>query len=550
MSQIVKKKIISTPKKFGFSTECFFLTLEHLHIGIQECFKRYKHIYMTIGRLRSQMESFGESHPLYAQSKKMMDRYFAEGLAKNVHVCNPSLIRQMLHLYNWTCHWLIHLTKENAYLHQVPEYIVGDITDFFSHLRIVKLVTKKNIIVNEMLQLDSVFGVLKFALTFMAGPFSLKNSHFRGQIANIIGIFLPEKNGASSFNVCGVDKNHIFNQSDILKEHLLPQLVNLYGSIEYGENQYYERHETRHTINEIIEFLWEYPAHQKAMIKMSQNPGSFDSFVNVICNDLSYLIDECLEHMRNIRETQEKMENTEEWRRVPIHEQKEMMANLSREEERAKSCMLHCNSTVHMLYYVTKVISKPFVAPDFVARTAEMLNYIIVTMVGHEVKIKNPKKYEFHPRTLLIEIIRIWMQLLKNKEFMIAVVKDERSYKPKAYNKAIKIISKRELLPSHEIESLVKKVDELAKVWEEMKSEEVDLSDAPDRFLDPLVMDIMLDPVILPSGNIVDRSTIKQHLMNDPRDPFNRSPLTIDDVKPATKLKLEIDEFIAAKKKK
>jgi len=343
---------------------------------------------------------------------------------------------------------------------------------------------------------------------------------------------------------------HIFCQSSILKENLLPQLINLYGSIEYGENQYYERHETRHTINEIIEFLWEYPAHREAIVKMSQTPGSFDSFVNVICNDLSYLIDECLEHMKNIRETQEKMENTEEWMRIPIHEQKEMMANLSRDEEKAKNCMLHCNSTVHMLYYLTKVIYKPFVAPDFVARTAEMLNYIIVTMVGHEVKIKNPRKYEFHPRTLLVEIIRIWMQLSNDEGFTIAVVKDERSYKPKSYNKAIKIISKRELLSSHEIELLRKNVDKLAKISEELKNEEVDLSDAPDRFLDPLVMDIMRDPVILPSGNIVDRPTIKQHLMNDPRDPFNRNPLTMDDVKPATKLKLEIDEFIAAKKNK
>lgn len=41
-------------------------------------------------------------------------------------------------------------------------------------------------------------------------------------------------------------------------------------------------------------------------------------------------------------------------------------------------------------------------------------------------------------------------------------------------------------------------------------------NDAPDEFLDPLMATIMRDPVFLPtSSNIVDRSTISQHLLND-----------------------------------
>lgn len=37
---------------------------------------------------------------------------------------------------------------------------------------------------------------------------------------------------------------------------------------------------------------------------------------------------------------------------------------------------------------------------------------------------------------------------------------------------------------------------------------------------------LMTDPVILPSGNIMDRSIILRHLLNSPTDPFNRQPLT------------------------
>ena len=50
---------------------------------------------------------------------------------------------------------------------------------------------------------------------------------------------------------------------------------------------------------------------------------------------------------------------------------------------------------------------------------------------------------------------------------------------------------------------------------------------------DPLIYTLMEDPVILPtSKTTIDRSTIRSHLLSDPNDPFNRSPLKIEDVIP------------------
>jgi U-box domain len=47
------------------------------------------------------------------------------------------------------------------------------------------------------------------------------------------------------------------------------------------------------------------------------------------------------------------------------------------------------------------------------------------------------------------------------------------------------------------------------------------------------------DPVLLPDSKItVDRATIERHLMSSKTDPFNRSPLTLDAVKPNTALKV------------
>lgn len=55
--------------------------------------------------------------------------------------------------------------------------------------------------------------------------------------------------------------------------------------------------------------------------------------------------------------------------------------------------------------------------------------------------------------------------------------------------------------------------------------------------LDPLMYTLMRDPVTLPSSRaIVDRSTIKSHLLSDAKDPFNRVPLTFEEVIPSRSL--------------
>jgi len=80
---------------------------------------------------------------------------------------------------------------------------------------------------------------------------------------------------------------------------------------------------------------------------------------------------------------------------------------------------------------------------------------------------------------------------------------------------------------------------------------EDDLGDIPDEFLDPLMYTLMRDPVKLPSSRAtIDRSTIKAHLLSDATDPFNRSPLSIDDVVPDLELKTKIETWIAEQRAK
>ena len=83
------------------------------------------------------------------------------------------------------------------------------------------------------------------------------------------------------------------------------------------------------------------------------------------------------------------------------------------------------------------------------------------------------------------------------------------------------------------------------KVAEEtVKQNAVNFDDAPEEFLDPLTYNIMENPVILPSSKInIDRRTIEDYLLANPSDPFNRNPLTKEELIPNNELKKRIDEY-------
>lgn len=51
-------------------------------------------------------------------------------------------------------------------------------------------------------------------------------------------------------------------------------------------------------------------------------------------------------------------------------------------------------------------------------------------------------------------------------------------------------------------------------------------------FADPLMDTVMEDPVILPSGKVMDRPVIIRHLLNSSTDPFSRQPLSEDMLTP------------------
>ena len=180
-------------------------------------------------------------------------------------------------------------------------------------------------------------------------------------------------------------------------------------------------------------------------------------------------------------------------------------------------------------------------------------------------QVENKEKYSFRPRELLRDIVDIFLHL-HQPAFVEALAREGRSYKPEFFYKAIDILQKFNVksevcvlwvrtaallicrrshrtphanvfffssCPQSELAGLRTLIAEVEAERARGTANDEELGEVPDEFLDPLTFTTMLDPVLLPTSNmIVDRTTITQHLLSSTIDPFNRQPLTMDMLKP------------------
>eukprot|EP00041_Stephanoeca_diplocostata_P033900 m.1132567 g.1132567 ORF g.1132567 m.1132567 type:complete len:120 (+) comp24425_c0_seq52:3236-3595(+) len=68
------------------------------------------------------------------------------------------------------------------------------------------------------------------------------------------------------------------------------------------------------------------------------------------------------------------------------------------------------------------------------------------------------------------------------------------------------------------LEDFARLVDRFEAIAAEDALDDEELGEIPDEYLDPILATLMTDPVRLPaSGQVIDRSTIRAHLLSNPR---------------------------------
>lgn len=339
----------------------------------------------------------------------------------------------------------------------------------------------------------------------------------------------------------------VMTNSNFSNKHLLHAVMKFYIECEStgAHTQFYDKFNIRYEIFQIIKCVWTNDFYKNQLGRQSRiDRPFFVRFVNLLLNDATYVLDEALSKFPKIHDVEKELREKQDMTQEERGQKEEELRTL---ESQATSYMQLANETVAMMQLFTKALRDSFTLPEVVGRLAGMLDYNLEILVGpksQNLRVEDSaRKYHFNPKTLMPDVVEIFLNLGGAQSFVEAVADDGRSYKPETFKKASQIMTKKNLKAPEELEAWDQFTARVAKAKEVLDQAEQDFGDAPEEFEDPLLGMLMSDPVVLPSQNIVDRSTIIQHLLSDETDPFTRMPMKIEDAVPADDLRQRIEAW-------
>ncbi|KAI9016597.1 ubiquitin elongating factor core-domain-containing protein [Hyaloraphidium curvatum] len=574
-----------------FVTLAFHLALALAHLGPLSTLRAYQgqvrdtaELSRHVARLRRERDSgawggntAAISQAMLARFEGQLDKMTAEKLASDAALLDPEFLGRVLRFLDFEMAWLLRVAAEacggkvdgvdwgrvmrggetkvgGVDLEQLgepdgrwkalPEWMVEDVCEWYTFLTRYQL---------HLFEHHPIDPFVTFALVVLSNAHLVRNPYLKAKLVEVLFSFtFPMYRDAQGRPVGRLDG--VFSSHPLSRRKLIEVLTRFYVDVEQTgmHSQFYDKFNIRYNISQILKAVWEIREQRERMIEVSQNHDFFVRFVNLLMNDTTFLLDESLTKLAEIRAIQLEMADPS-FAAKPQQHRQEREAALRTDERAATSYLSLGNETLHMLQYLTAeaAIVGPFMAPEVVDRLAAMMDFNLAALVGPrctELKVQNPQKYRFDPKRMLSELVRTYLHLEHRDEFVQAVARDGRSYHKRHFDRAASILMRNNLLKREDADTLAAFVARVESVSKHDTAAEEDLGEVPDEFLDPIMFTLMSDPVILPgSKTTVDRTTIRSHLLSDAHDPFNRQPLKYEDVIPNTELKQKIDDWKSGK---
>uniref|UniRef100_A0A8C4IGK0 Ubiquitin conjugation factor E4 B n=1 Tax=Dicentrarchus labrax TaxID=13489 RepID=A0A8C4IGK0_DICLA len=553
------------PTKFSepkFPTECFFLTLHTHHLSILPGCRRYirrlraiRELNRTVEELKNS-ESQWKDSPLASRHREMLKRCKTQlkklvraKACADVGLLDENLLRRCLQFYSTVIQLILRMV-DPAYPNitlplnpeipksfaALPEFYIEDVAEFL--LFVVQYSP-------QVLYEPCVQDIVTFLVVFICSQNYIRNPYLIAKLVEVLFVTNPAVQPRTQ-RFSEMMENH-----PLSVKQLVPALMKFYTDVEHtgATSEFYDKFTIRYHISTIFKSLWQNLAHHGTFMEEFNSGKQFVRYINMLINDTTFLLDESLESLKRIHEVQEEMKNKEQWEQLPREQQQSRQSQLTQDERVSRSYLALATETVEMFHILTKQVQKPFLRPELGPRLAAMLNFNLQQLCGpkcRDLKVENPEKYGFEPKKLLDQLTDIYLQL-DCARFAKAIADDQRSYSRELFEEVISKMRKAGIKSSIAIEKFKLLLEKVEEIVAKNSQSEMDYSDAPDEFKDPLMDTLMTDPVILPSGNIMDRSIILRHLLNSPTDPFNRQPLTESMLESVPELKERIHTWMREK---
>jgi ubiquitin conjugation factor E4 B len=487
----------------NFITEIFFLTVAAHHYGSESLTSKLEQLEKDVRQMESTINKFELerarwlNNPIqlrqFDQAVKKYKDKLDLGIAlkyslQGVLFDDQWQARSMLFMRYVTV-WLLRLVSGKNFPKQpltlplpeeqpevfkcLPEYFLEDIVSNFKFIMWC---------MPQIITATQGDELVMLCITFLESSAYIKNPYLKAGLISILFRGTWKRPGGAS----GVLVD-LLNSMPFANEHLLHAVMKFYIEAEHtgAHTQFYDKFNIRYEIFQIIKCIWPNTLYrEKLSIQANQNLDFFVRFVNLLLNDVTYVLDESFGAFKTIHSTQTEL-NTQ-GHTMDAATRQQHQENLASAQSKAKSYMQLTNETVAMLKLFTEALADSFTMPEIVQRLADMLDYNLDAMVGTKsatLRVENLQEYGFNPRALLSEIVDVYLNLMGKENFILAVARDGRSYKPANFEKAADIMNKWSLKSPEELRrwSQLQKKVMVAKEADDQAEE--DLGEIPDEFL-------------------------------------------------------------------
>ncbi|XP_054854437.1 ubiquitin conjugation factor E4 A isoform X2 [Eublepharis macularius] len=440
------------------------------------------------------------------------------------------------------------------WVYMFTEFFADNLGDFFIFLRRFA---------DDLLETsgDSLEHILNFVTVFTGDVDRMKNPHLRAKLAEVLEAVMPHLDPTQNSLVSSVFHRKRVFCSYLHAAHLAEALIKVFVDIEFtgDPHQFEQKFNYRRPMYPILRYMWGTDSYRKSIKALADyalenleamTPPLFLRFLNLLMNDAIFLLDEAIQYLSKIK-IQQIEKDQGEWDSLSPETRREKEASLQMLGQLARFHNIMSNETIGTLAFLTSEIKSLFAHPFLAERMISMLNDFLQHLVGPKMgalKVKDFSEFDFKPQQLVSDICTIYLNLGDEENFCATVPKDGWSYSPTLFAQTVRVLKKINK-PGDMIVAFSNLAERIKSLADLQQQEEETYADACDEFLDPIMSTLMADPVLLPSSRVtVDRSTIARHLLSDQTDPFNRSPLTMDQVRPNIELKERIQQWLAERK--
>ena len=303
-------------------------------------------------------------------------------------------------------------------------------------------------------------------------------------------------------------------------------------------------------------YLWRLPQHRAAWRKVAaEDPKLYIRFVNFILADSQHLLQEALETLPAVQETERLQEDPAAWQALGEEGRASRLEALEQQRRTLQSDFALAEIYLKTMNYTSEdsQVAERFFDVQVRDRQARILDfflrYLTLPAERRRLKLKDPERYGGRPRELIASLASVHVNLYRKDRaaWAAAVAADTDYYGPNTeiFGELVGVLRTLGLASPEAIADLESLAVDAAAAVASAAAEEDAFEDIPEEFEDPLLGGIMWDPVQLPSNQIVNRATILQQLLADQRDPFNRAPMTEDDLIELPELKARVAAWVA-----